>query len=63
VSLSVLSILIASWIEHVKQEYQLDNMFHNLLAKWHSNSLEPQKYSFQDGLLLYKGGILLVDNV
>lgn len=59
VSISVLSMPVATWVDKVKEQYLLDSMFQDLLQKWHSNNLDPQKYSFQSGLLLYKGRILL----
>jgi hypothetical protein len=41
VSISGLSIPVATWVEKVKEQYLLDNMFHELLKKCHSNSLDP----------------------
>lgn len=61
-SISLLSIPTASWIAEVKQQYQQDAMLQQLLAKRHSNILDTHKHSLHDGLLLYKGRILLGDN-
>lgn len=41
VSISVLSFPMATWVEKVKEQYLLDNIFQELLKKWHSNSLDP----------------------
>jgi len=63
VSISLLSIPTTSWIAEIKNQYQEDGVLQNLLAKWHSNSLDTHKYSLCDGLLLYEGRILLGDNM
>jgi hypothetical protein len=59
VSLSLLTIPIAGWVEELKQQYSVDEMLQQLLDKWKKHELESRKYFARDGLLLYKHKILL----
>jgi hypothetical protein len=61
-SIFLLSIPAAAWVEDIKLEYQQDDRLKTILEKWNSNSLDLTKYSMHNGLLLYKGRILLGDN-
>lgn len=59
VSLSLLSIPRAVWVEELKAQYASDQELHALLNQWQHNKLDTTKYSGRDGLLLYKNKILL----
>jgi len=58
-SLSLLSIPTASWVEDLKQQYTEDEGLKQLMEKWLNNDLDTCRYSLRDGLLLYKHKILL----
>jgi hypothetical protein len=58
-SLSLLSIPIVSWVEELKNQYQVDKELKQLMSKWHLNELDGQKYSLRDNLLFYKHKLLL----
>jgi len=58
-SLSLLPIPTASWVEDLKQQYTEDEELKQLMGKWLSNELDNRRYSLRDGLLLYKHKILL----
>jgi hypothetical protein len=58
-SLSLLSIPTASWVEDLKQQYTEDEGLKQLMEKWLNNNLDTRRYSLRDGLLLYKHKILL----
>jgi hypothetical protein len=58
-SLSLLSIPTVGWIEDLKQQYVEDVELQQLLDKWLKHELDTRRYSFRDGLLLYKHKILL----
>jgi len=62
-SISLISIPAATWVQEIKLQYQEDVELKQLLDKWNSNSLNNSKYSMHAGLLLYKGRILLGDNL
>jgi hypothetical protein len=53
-TLSYLSIPTTDWVANLKNQYQLDPELAKLFTKWHDNSLDTQKFSLKEGLLLYK---------
>jgi hypothetical protein len=59
ISLTMITIPIASWIEELKQQYAVDPELQQLMAKWQGNELDTRKFSLHDGLLFYKQKILL----
>jgi hypothetical protein len=59
VSLFLLSIPRAVWVEELKAEYASDQELQTLLNQWQNHKLDTSKYSCRDGLLLYKNIILL----
>jgi hypothetical protein len=59
VSLFLLSIPRAVWVEELKAEYASDQELQTLLNQWQNHKLDTAKYSCRDGLLLYKNRILL----
>ncbi|XP_062158721.1 uncharacterized protein LOC133866197 [Alnus glutinosa] len=50
-------------ISEVKAHYQVDPDMLELLTKWHANQLDTRKYALRDGLLFYKGGLCLGNNL
>jgi hypothetical protein len=59
VSLFLLSIPRAVWVEELKAEYASDQELQTLLNQWQNHKLDTTMYSCRDGLLLYKNRILL----
>jgi len=59
VSLLLLSIPRAVWVEELKAEYDSDQELQTLLSQWQNHKLDTAKYSCRDGLLLYKNRIVL----
>jgi len=59
VSLSLLSIPRAVWVEELKAQYDSDQELQALLNQWQHHQLDTTKYSCRDRLLLYKNRILL----
>jgi hypothetical protein len=57
-TIALLSVLISSWIAELKQQYTEDEELQQLLEKWNNQELDPQKYSYRDGLFFYKHKIL-----
>jgi hypothetical protein len=61
-SISLLSIPTPPWLTEVKSHYQEDDEMQDLLAKWHTGNLDVQNYILRDGLLFYKGRLMLGGN-
>jgi hypothetical protein len=59
VTLSLLSMPTFSWVANLKVQYKEDEDLQSVLAKWHNNELDTQKFSLKDGLLFYKNKILI----
>jgi hypothetical protein len=54
ISLTMITIPIASWIEELKHQYAVDPELQQLMAKWQGNELDTRKFSLRNGLLFYK---------
>jgi hypothetical protein len=59
ITMSLLSIPTASWVDELKQQYLEDGELQQLMERWHKNDIDTRKFSLRDGLLLYKQKILL----
>lgn len=59
ITLSLLSIPTASWVDELIQQYLEDGKLQQLMERWHRNDIDTRKFSLRAGLLLYKQKILL----
>ena len=56
-----MTVLIPKWFEMVKEMYKESVVFAELVVKWQDGKLNRQKYNMVDGLLYYKGRLVIVD--
>lgn len=59
--MQAVTVLIPKWFQMVKEMYQGSVAYAALLTDWHEGKLNKQKYQLMDGLLYYKGRLVIVN--